>query len=152
MACGARLGLGAQESLWCIQRLLCCSSSGSWLFLLSVSDEASSSRCFLSDGYQNPPSVMFTRLAQVHMQILVADDRERFASIVRGKTLAMMHLNTYCIWLQEEDAACGVYSSHQVTMGGDTSHDLIGDVACDHHQTARNRFGATLFLGQSYHV
>jgi len=66
------------------------------------------------------------------MEILVTDDSERFAIIVRGETLAMMHLNTYCTGFEEEDAACGMYGSHQVTMRGDTSHDLISDIACDH--------------------
>ena len=71
-------------------------------------------------------------LLLVYIQILVTDDSERFAIILRGETLAMTHLNTDCTWLEKENAACGVYGSHQVTMGGDTSHDLMSIIACDH--------------------
>jgi hypothetical protein len=91
-------------------------------------------------------------LVLVYIQILVTDDSERFAIILRGETLAMMHLNTDCTWLEKENAACGVYGSHQVTMGGDTSHDLISIIACDHDQTARDWVGARLFLGWLCHV
>ncbi len=93
-----------------------------------------------------------TRLALAHNQIIMTDDSERLAIIVRGETLAMMHLNADCTWLEREDAACGVYGSHQVTMGGDTRHDLTSDVACDHDQPARDRFRAPLFLGRYCHV
>src|SRR6266536_274166 len=88
----------------------------------------------------------------VHREILMTNDSERLAIIVRGEILAMMHLNTYCTWLEEQDAACGVYGSHQITMRGDTSYDLISAIACDYDQPARDRFRVTLFLGRSCHV
>jgi len=86
--------------------------------------------------------------AVVHRDILMTDDCERFSLIGRGKALAMMHLNTYCTWLEPKDIACGVYGSHQVTMRGETSHDLISIIPGDHDQVARDRFRTTLFLGR----
>src|SRR5260221_5496982 len=57
-------------------------------------------------------SQLHAQTALVHREILVTEDSERFAIIVRGETLAMMHLNTYCTCFEEQDATCGVNGSH----------------------------------------